>query len=210
MQVSAEIRWFWRSTPPPGLEEWFCKADAHCCSVGGGGKRLDEYLLDDQQVELSLKRRGGKPGVEVKGLVAVTWGSLMVGPFAGPVELWTKWTSDPLELTKPTIAIKKQRWLRKFNTSVFLPQEIPLDCDERPLNNYSLPTLGCNVELTKIKLPNCDIWWTFGFEAFGTIRTVENDLRAVATVLVNRKPPKFEDGLLSSYPAWINERAREI
>jgi hypothetical protein len=178
--------------------------------VGGGEERLDEYLLDDKQVELSLKHRGGKLGVEVKGLVTVTWGGLMVEPFVGPIEIWTKWTSDPLELTKPIIALKKQRWLRKFDTSVLLPQEIPLGSNEKPLNDHSLPTLGCNVELTKVKLPNCDIWWTLGFEAFGTIRTIENDLRAVAIMLVNRKPPTFKDGLLASYPAWINERAREL
>jgi hypothetical protein len=209
MQVSAEIRWFWQGAPPSGLEEWF-KADAHCCPVGGGrGGRLDEYLLDDKQVELSLKYRDGKPGVEVKSLVAVTWGSLMVGPFTGPIEIWTKLTSGPLEFTKKTIKIEKQRWLRKFDTSGFLPKEIVVGIDEKPLND-PLPTLGCNVELTKIKLSNCDVWWTLGFEAFGKIHTVENDLRAVATVLFRRKPPTFEDGLIASYPAWINELTREM
>lgn len=64
MQVPAEIRWFWCSTPPPGLEEWFCKADAHGCHVGGGKLRRDEYLRNVHQVELGLKRRDGhKPAV---------------------------------------------------------------------------------------------------------------------------------------------------
>jgi hypothetical protein len=210
MQVSAEIRWFWHDASPPGIEDWFCKADAHYCSAGGGGTRVDEYLRDASQVELGLKRRGGKKGVEVKGLVAVTWSGLAVGPFAGPVEVWTKWTSEPLELNSTsTVNTTKRRWLRKFDTIVPLPQEIPLDTEEKPLDNRPLPALGCNVELTQVSLLNGDVWWTLGFEAFGTIRTVENDLRAVATILAARRPPGLGDGLLASYPAWLKEHVKE-
>jgi hypothetical protein len=211
MQVSAEIRWFWRDASPPSLEDWFCKADGHYCSAGGGGTRVDEYLRDASQVELGVKRRGSKKGAEVKGLVAVTWGGLAVGPFTGPVELWVKWTSEPLELNSASmVTTEKRRWLRKFDTIVPLPQEIPLDAEEKPLDKRQLPALGCNVELTQVSLLNGEVWWTLGFEAFGTIRTVENDLRAVATILVARRPPELGDGLLASYPAWLKEHAKEM
>jgi hypothetical protein len=114
--------------------------------------------------------------------------------------------SEPLELNAPsTVATEKRRWLRKFDTTVPLPQEIPLNAEETPIDQRPLPTLGCNVELTQVTLPNGDIWWTFGFEAFGTIQTVENDLRAAATVLVARRPPGLEQGLLASYPTWLRE-----
>jgi hypothetical protein len=210
MLVSAEIRWFWRSAPPPGLEGWFCKAESHGCPAGGGRIRVDEYLRELGQVELGLKRRGGKKGVEVKGLLAVTWGGLATGPFAGPIELWTKWTSEQLELdSKSTVATEKQRWLRKFDTALPWPQEIPLDEDEKPAAQRPPPTLGCNVELTRVKLPQGDIWWTLGFEAFGRLRTVESDLQAVATILATRRPPPLGEGLLSSYPAWLNGHAGE-
>jgi hypothetical protein len=206
MQVSAEIRWFWRSAPPPGLDNWFRNADKHYCSAGGGLTRVDEYLCDVNQAELGLKCRGGKKGVEVKGLVAVTWGGLSVGPFVGPIELWTKWMSEPLELNPhSTVATEKRRWLRKFDTTGPLPQEIPLNAEETPIDQRPLPTLGCNVELTQVTLPNGDTWWTFGFESFGTIQTIENDLRAAATMLVARRPPSLEQGLLASYPAWLRE-----
>ncbi len=208
MQVSAEIRWFWRNEPPPGLKDWFCKADHHFCSAGGGGTRMDEYLRDARQVELGIKRRGGKKGVEVKGLVAVTWGGLAVGPFAGPIQLWTKWTAEPLELqSSSTVVTEKRRWLRKFDTTMPLPQEVPLDAHEKPLDKRPLPALGCNVELTQVRLPNGQVWWTLGFESFGTIWTVENDLRAVATTLVARRPPGLGEGMLASYPAWLKEHA---
>lgn len=210
MQVSAEIRWFWRSNPPPGLQDWFCLADAHGCPAGGGGARLDEYLRDVGQIELGLKRRGGKKGVEVKGLIANAWGELMTSPFSGPIELWTKWTSASLELNSNSIiAVEKQRWLRKFDTTEPPPQEIPLNDREMPQDGRTLPARGCNVELTQVTLPDGGVWWTLGFEAFGTIWTVGNDLQAVATILASRRPPALKAGLPASYPAWLNEYLQE-
>ena len=204
MEVSAEIRWFWRNTAPPGLVDWFRPADAHGYPAGGGRTRMDEYLRDANQVELGCKRRGGLPGVEVKGLVAVTWSGVTVEPFVGPIERWTKWTSEPLVFpTTATITIEKQRWLRTFDTSTPVPQEIPLDAEEQPLDKRPLPTLGCHVELTQVRLPDGEVWWTLGFEAFGTLRTVENDLHAVATTLAARRPPGLGERLRLSYPAWL-------
>jgi hypothetical protein len=210
MLLSAEARWFWPSAPPPGLEEWFCSAHDTYCRAGGGETRVDEYLRDAGQRELGLKRRGGKAGVEVKGLVAVTSAGLAAGPFVGSIELWVKWTSHPLDLKQDqTIATKKVRWLRKFDTNAPCPLEIPLDSKEQPLDKRPLPALGCNVELTQVSLlPGGEIWWTLAFEAFGTMRTVENDLRAVATVLVARRPPGLEGGFMAGYPAWLSEHAR--
>ncbi len=201
MQLSAEARWFWPSAPPVGLEDWFHSAQDASCATGDGEARLDEYLRDAAQAELGVKRRCGKGGVEVKGLVAVTAGGLAVDPFVGPIELWAKWTSEPLELKAgSTIAINKLRWLRKFDTSGSSPREVPLD-------KTPLPALGCNVELTRITLPGGEIWWTLGFEAFGTIRTVENDLRATATVLAARGRLSLEGGVMASYPAWLRAHA---
>ena len=210
MQVSAEIRWFWHGPPPPGLVDWFCKGDGRYCSAGGGGTRVDEYLRDAGQVELGIKRRGGKRGVEGKGLIAITWGGLAAGPFGGPVELWTKWTSETLELASDlTVAVEKRRWVRKFDGTGPLPQEIPLNDEEGPIDKGPLPALGCNVELTRVQLPNGAVWWTLGFEAFGTIRTVENELQAVASAMAARQPPGLGQGRLASYPAWLKECALE-
>ena len=206
MQISAEIRWFWSDVPPPKLEEWFRDATEDTCAAGGGESRVDEYLYDGNQIELGLKRRGGKPGVEVKGLVAAEWGKLTATPFVGPIELWTKWTSEVLELNSDrTVPIKKIRWLRKFDTAKQFPEEIPLDGKEKPLGTRPLPELGCNVELTQITLGDNKVWWTLGFESFGTIQTVDKSLYAVAATLATRQPPELGTGLLASYPDWLKE-----
>ena len=63
-------------------------------------------------------------------------------------------------------------------------EETSLGADEKPLDERrSLPALGCNVELTEVTLASGKVWWTLGFESFGTIQTIENDLRAVATIV---------------------------
>src|SRR6266496_485145 len=206
MQVSAEIRWFWNNVPPPKLEKWFRNPTDDTCAAGGGHTRPDEYLCDPNQSELGLKRRGGKTGVEVKGLIVGTFGHVAVNPFVGPIELWTKWTSEVLELKLgSTVPIDKIRWLRKFDTTKQFPEEIPVDSKEKPLGGRDLPEFGCNVELTRIKLRSNRIWWTLGFESFGKIETVDKSLYAVAATLATRRPPELGTGLLASYPAWLKE-----
>ena len=85
----------------------------------------------------------------------------------------------------------------------FQNSEIPLDGFEQPLVNQALPDLGCNVELTQIVLPDGKDWWTFGFEAFGKLTSVSDQLTTVANYLVTRNVPVFEYGIEASYPAWL-------
>jgi hypothetical protein len=208
MLQSAEIRWFWRGALPPGLEDWFRGRGAHPCAAGGGGTRTDEYLRDPGQGELGIKSRGGKPGLEIKGLVEVATPGLAVAPFAGPVEIWVKWSCEALDLgSRPRIPTEKQRWLRKFDTAGPTPEEIPLDDAERPVGGRPLPERGCNVELTRVGLPAGIVWWTLGFEAFGRLATLQADLAAAAAALAGRRPPPLPGGILASYPAWLDRHA---
>ncbi|MER2623209.1 MAG: hypothetical protein ABTS22_04640 [Accumulibacter sp.] len=206
MHVSAETRLFWHEEPPRGFKEWFLGTGSHGTAVGGGSIRVDEYLSDPTQPELGLKVRGSATGVEVKGLIAVIQDDLRVSPFAGPIELWAKWTSEVLQLDSvPTISTEKQRWLRTFDTTVITPVDIPLDSDEQPLRGTVLPVRGCNVELVKVRLlPTEETWWTYALEAFGTLETVENSLRTVAKILIARHEPALGNPLVASYPAWLS------
>lgn len=206
MQVSAEVRWFWPNRPADGLERWFVDGAAHAgVAAGGGDLRVDEYLVEPAQVELGIKSRGGKKGVEVKGLVAVS-GRLGETPFEAPVELWTKWTSAALALPSgSTVRTEKRRWLRKFDGAHNPPREIALGADERPKDSSAaLPARGCNVELTHVLVAGERSWWSFGFESFGTVSTVEKDLAEVARLLAHRRPPSLPGGQAMSYPAWLS------
>ena len=206
MQVSGEIRWFWETTAPDGFKTWFCNEGQHPYPAGGGLQREDKYLYDPGQTQLGIKFRGNIGlGIEVKGLVSESLGDLAAGPFCGEIEMWTKWTTAALHIGDgKTILTQKTRWLRKFDTGNN-PTEIELGGDEKPTRGQSLPERGCNVELTRVVLPESgDVWWSFGFESFGTLLSVEHDLRTTAAVLATRHVPMLSSGVLSSYPRWLS------
>lgn len=63
-----------------------------------------------------MKVRGNKPGIECKGLVARVAPGIEAGPFAGPLEIWCKWSSEALNLpANHLVCVNKQRAIRKFD-----------------------------------------------------------------------------------------------
>ncbi|WP_156941683.1 hypothetical protein [Mesorhizobium sp. WSM2561] len=83
------------------------------------------------------------------------------------------------------------------------PREVELGRDEKPLHE-DLPATGCNVELTLVEVSG-EIWWTFGFECFGELGLVDQQLRAVAASLAAREPPDMGNPVPASYPAWLSD-----
>ena len=208
MQVSAESRWFWSGSAPERLEEWFCGKHPDGIPAGGGKERRDDYIRDPNQNELGIKRRGEKPGVEVKGLVSSRPASLSAEPFVGPIEIWAKWTSEALTIDPAlTIVTRKLRWLRKFDTGHSSPREIKVDENENIPE--PLPQNGCNVELTRLIMPDGEQWFTLGFEAFGSLSDVENSLQCVAEVMANRRPPRLTGAICLSYPQFLKRYLAE-
>jgi hypothetical protein len=206
MFLSAELRWFW-SEAPAGLEAWFRDEAIHGCRSGGGDTRVDRYLLEKRQQELGIKLRGSKPGVEIKGLVVSRLADSTVEPFAGPVQMWAKWSSEAMTLDqRPLLDITKRRHLRKFDTQGETPTEVPLTSDEKPADGRPLPEAGCNVELTAVTVYTTT-WWTLGFESFGDLGNVERSLLATAEVLAQRNPPLLDGGYIEGYPRWISLHA---
>jgi hypothetical protein len=203
MLLSAEIRWFWEGSCPEALEAWF---ETGSPPPGGGSERVDVYLRDRQpQAELGLKQRGTKPGVEVKGLIATLPAGDSPPPFAGPLELWCKWTSRSLDLGgHPILVTRKTRRLRRLDMARDPPEEIPLARDENPEDGRPLPDDGCNIELTRIGLEGGrSHWWTLAFEAFGSLDRVEGSLRRALAVMATRHPPPLGPARRLSYPAWL-------
>jgi hypothetical protein len=221
MQLSAEVRLFWFDNKPAALEDWFLKAPIHGCAAGGGKGRTDVYLRDGSQIELGVKTRGEKPGVEVKGvevtgvevkgLVSVQSDSAEFVSYNIPIEIWSKWSSRTLGFdAKAGVALHKTRWLRKFDTAEALPVEIALDSREQPVDG-ALPARGCNVEWTMVEIPSAETCWTLGFEAFGSLHDIESSLRSVVRLMNGRNPPDAPGATAASYPAWLAKRlpARE-
>ena len=200
MFVSAEIRWFYPDECPANLHRWFGEMSP---APGGGKLRIDEYLSQTNQSEVSIKKRGGKPGVEIKGLIAVCRSELV--PFAPYVELWCKWRlqASALEMTKRMI-IQKTRWIRTYDTSRAAIVEIPLQADEKPLNGQPLPQQGCNVEISKIQIAEEPRqWWTLGFEAFGDLDSAPGNLLKTTQYLFAHSFPLPICGEFLNYPSWL-------
>jgi len=204
MQISAEIRWFWEEGKDDGLtkasETWFTQMGI---APGGGDVRPDDYAHDPQQIELGIKKRGNKPGLEVKGLIACL-SPISTPPFQGPPELWGKWSTTLLDPPKKIVTVSKTRWLRKLDLDGEPVVEVPLGNDEKPLDaQRRLPTLGCHIERTRVEIPGLQRgWWTVGFEAFGPAHTVERLLHR-SVEHVRARAPDFGAALQMSYPRWL-------
>jgi hypothetical protein len=207
MLVSAELRWFWKDAPPRGLEAWYRSGPF---PPGGGSLRRDEYLLEPLQTELGLKKRGGDHGVDVKGLVSI--GTALPKPFAGRIELWTKWVSTALSIDHlPRVVVAKTRWLRKFDTAGPDVRELALGPDEQLLDrSKSPPDRGCLVELVSIQLGDSAAPWSaLAFESFGPLDSVQESLRRTALHVAQRTPPPLEEGLQLSYAEWLSRCSRQ-
>jgi hypothetical protein len=207
MMTSAELRWFWRGHCPQPAYDWCFRSGL---PPGGGFSRIDRYVPQRGEPEISLKRRGDKPDFEVKGLVT-TRRSPELEPLAPHIEIWCKWscTIRGLKLADE-VAVTKTRWLRKFDTSKHVRSEILHGANEKPTPGYSLPFQGCNVELSEVDMAGqAERWWTLGFEAFGDLDSVPTNL--TLTVLPE-KPLLLRvvgSGAFLSYPAWLRARRTE-
>jgi hypothetical protein len=205
MQNSAEIRWFWSSPPAKSIELWFRLGGG--CTPGGGKEREDVYLIDPGQRELGIKERGGKAGVEVKGMVAQIAHPIKVGTFAARGELWTKWTTEALQLkTCAHVTAYKRRWLRKFAIKEGNVREMKLNEDEKPADpGEQLPDQGCNLEFTEVSLAKGgQRLITMGFESFGPHGLVEAHLRrTIDHLAASANGLEFDGAEELSYPAWL-------
>jgi len=204
MFASAEVRWFWPGNCPQQIHDWFFKTGL---PPGGGRPRIDRYLPQPNTADIGLKERGDTPGLEFKGLVA-TRGIAALAAVASRVEIWCKWSCTIPGLTSADeVAVTKTRWLRQFDTSQPDRVEIPLDADERPKANHTMPVQGCNVELTEVNmLGRSGMWWTLGFEAFGDFDAVPVNLTRAILPESAALAGIVSSGAFLSYPAWLSAR----
>jgi hypothetical protein len=60
MRLSAKLRWFWKGRPAKEFESWFAASGKGWHAARPAKTRLDEYLVDDTQRELGIKKRSGR------------------------------------------------------------------------------------------------------------------------------------------------------
>ena len=180
MRLTAEIRWFWAARPLP-LFRSGSPARGRTGRRWLTARRAPMSICATTPTALGIKKRGGQAGVEIKGLIAPGKTILEHAGCSAPVELWAKWPSRTLKIDGAAlIRVQKRRWMRKFRVSA----GHVVECTGSDRTRKS----GCDAELTLIEVEGA-AWWTFGFEAFGELERVEDDLAATVAVLAGRNPP---------------------
>lgn len=217
-QVSAELRWFLdanHATEVHTFTKWFAQGPY---PPGGGRLRTDVYSIDPTTIEIGVKDRGGKPGLEIKVLVDDQLSSMRVGTRTASTQLWSKVTSQIIALpvaSEKRTTTHKWRSLRKFELVGDAVEEVELGAGalgEDPKRDRR-PDLGCNVEWTHVEVPGHRDAWTFGLEAFAygaaavpLISTLERALSRTIDALGVRNsgvPVLDERWHELSYPAWL-------
>jgi hypothetical protein len=199
MRMTAEIRWFWAGRPPRSFADWFSAAGPSWDSANDSKTRTDEYLRDNAQTMLGIKKRGGGSDVEIKGLISTRPTVLTLAGSACAIDLWGKWSASFALESRQLIKIEKQRWMRKFRVAAGTATELSTAASGARLS-------GCDVELTLLEGPDGTPWWTLGFEAFGAFDRVERDLTATLVVVAGRSPPLLPEGQATGYPGWLAAR----
>ncbi len=112
----------------------------------------------------------------------------------------------------PTLLLKKKRLIRRFQIGDATVREIALGENESPLASESESSKeGCTLELTEISFQSSATpWWTLGFEASGTLPSIEKNLRRTVIHVAEDGIPLPADAIELSYPEWIDLIERSL
>jgi hypothetical protein len=193
--MTLEVRWIHRGGLSDAMTERFGPF------AGEVERREDRYLLDPWLPELGVKIKGAIQ-LDLKAYRGSPGELLVPGGGRGRLEIWEKWSFPldagalPPSAASGWLALRKVRWRRSFQLN-------DGHVVERPLSEAEWP--GCSVELTEVTVGD-DVWWTLGFEAGGRPETLEPNLHATVTHLLEEP---FPDGLeldprnSMSYSRWL-------
>lgn len=201
MEVTAELRWFWRGRCPEAVSRWF-HAGPFIRPGADRAVRVDRYLSNTGSREIGLKLRSEserEQAVELKGQIG--FGPLIaVGPGCRRrAQLWCKWRLASIG-PGPTIPVEKARLLRRFAVGRHQVREVPSHPAEQARSGSEL---ACEVELSSVLLPGANgLWATLAFEAGGDLASAADVLDRVVAVT---QPPLPAGGAFWSYPEWLEQ-----
>jgi len=197
--VSAEVRWFVKGIIPDELFSWFGEGALVLKELS----RIDLYFALPDQDDLGIKVRDGR--IEIKHRKAVIGAWCLENGVKGQVEKWDKWR---LELANSNsyntqVATFNETWVPVIKSRSVRKYEWRSQDQLRTVSAESEINEGCGVELTEINFRD-QRWWTFGLEAFGTLKNVETILRlALDQTLSTGAVSHFKIENSYSYPHWL-------
>jgi len=211
MQPSMELRWFVQGVLRDDLNRWFETSTLVAHAAGEFKPSIDErhdtYLRLPHRTDLGIKLRKDER-IEIKERLRDNGIQALSPEVEGRIEQWVKWSFllNPEEANLPDTSPLEDGWIdvQKTRRSRKLAvHSANLVVEIEPKSKAKGVPEGCNLELTTLSARN-QIWHTLGFEAFGSMRTVERNLALVVSevLLHSRFPPmKARDSF--GYPEWL-------
>ena len=204
MLRSAETRWFIPGALPDEVLSWFKAA----LTLDSEGVQVHEYLLFPDCQSVGVKLREGR--FEIKAILGTPQPLSLDLGIQGRTEEWIKWSfaSEGLQTIDPALhqsgrwlKVYKERFLRKFSADSGRLVEVT----GRP---GPLSGIGCNIELTRIKVEaDPRFWFSLGFEAFSPSAAAPKILLDAIHLFFQEhgRMPGVSLGERDSlsYPAWL-------
>jgi len=187
MDRTAELRWFFRTSPPQPVLDWFDKV------ADRPESRADTYLVLPGTDALGVKIRGGTGALELKVRPRPSQPLGLPGGVTGALEEWQGWSLPRPGISRlfPRLGLPKAHWLdvEKVRRQTTLPYR---------------GDAGCKAELTKLKTGGQE-WTTVGFESFGPEPDLVPALEAAADALFGSLdlPGNLGADLSCGYPGWL-------
>lgn len=195
MDRTAELRWFFRGSPPAAVAAWFDAAAA----APPPEVRSDAYLVLPGTDALGVKVRGGTANLEFK--LRPRPPEPLPPPLprdtGGHLERWQRWSFPRSAVSRllPRLGLPKGRWrtVRKERRLVTLPYAGRDDA-------------GCRVELTALGVDGSR-WSTLGFESYGPEGDLVAALVSGAGHFFGALATDLGDGFGADrscgYPGWL-------
>ncbi|QLC24907.1 hypothetical protein HFP57_07605 [Parasphingopyxis algicola] len=189
IQLTAELRFWWRDTAPDAVRDWFFDGRRNLPLE----TRLDTYF-DPGNPSLGIKRRGDSDALEIKTLVKddVGLGSGLAG------QLWVKGASSAAIYSESGVDISKRRFLRSLSID---GQEMVEQEHGRAEIRHEVS--ACTIELTAVHVgEEPALWWSLGLEASSGLEDAPSILSAIVDRTRIADLPLI-NAVCASYPQWL-------
>ncbi|MGH9036462.1 MAG: hypothetical protein ACRD0O_11920, partial [Acidimicrobiia bacterium] len=170
----------------------------------GPARRMDAYLRLSGTDDLGVKLRAGGDAFELKLRQHDFGEARFTGGAVGHLERWQKWSFPVTDVACRAsglglpggswIEVEKHRRLVTYG----LAADGPVSRVEARQGD------GCSLELTSLVM-HSSVWWSLGFEAFGSPERLRHALTATADAFFagGDVAPALDGARSCAYPAWL-------